>query len=33
MRLFAHAAPDEPLFEQALDRFYDGATDDAPIAC
>lgn len=29
MTLFAHAAPGEPLFRRVLDRFYDGAEDDA----
>jgi uncharacterized protein (DUF1810 family) len=29
MTLFHRAAPDEPLFAQVLERFYDGAPDDA----
>jgi uncharacterized protein (DUF1810 family) len=29
MTLFAHAAPREPLFRQILDRYFDGAADDA----
>jgi len=29
MTLFARAAPEEPLFQQLLDRFYDGAADEA----
>ena len=29
MTLFLQAAPDEPLFRQVLDRFYDGRADDA----
>lgn len=28
MTLFAHAAPDEPLFRQVLDKYYDGELDD-----
>lgn len=32
MTLFAHAAPDEPVFRAVLDRFYDGAEDDATLA-
>ena len=31
MTLFAHAAPDEPLFPQVLQRFYGGAQDDATV--
>ena len=27
LTLFAEAAPDEPLFQAALDRFYDGLPD------
>lgn len=29
MTLFARAAPDEPLFGQVLDRYFDGRGDDA----
>ncbi|TQN42067.1 uncharacterized protein (DUF1810 family) [Blastococcus colisei] len=29
MTLFAHAAPDEPVFRQVLDHFFDGTEDDA----
>jgi uncharacterized protein (DUF1810 family) len=29
MTLFAQAAPDEPLFGQVLDRFYEGVPDSA----
>jgi uncharacterized protein (DUF1810 family) len=29
MTLFARAAPDDPLFAQVLDRYYDGVADDA----
>ena len=29
MTLFAHAAPDEPLFQRVLDRWYGGARDEA----
>ena len=32
MTLFAQAAPDEPLFQKALDRFFDGAGDEATLA-
>jgi uncharacterized protein (DUF1810 family) len=32
MTLFHRAAPDEPLFRQVLDRFYDGAPDPATDA-
>ncbi|MEV0718821.1 DUF1810 domain-containing protein [Asanoa sp. NPDC050611] len=32
MTLFAHAAPDEPVFRAVLNRFYDGAEDDATLA-
>jgi uncharacterized protein (DUF1810 family) len=28
MTLFARAAPDEPLFRQVLDRYFDGAMDE-----
>jgi uncharacterized protein (DUF1810 family) len=31
MTLFAAAAPDEPLFEQILDRYFDGTTDVATM--
>lgn len=29
MTLFAHAAPHEPLFQQVLDRYFDGVADAA----
>lgn len=29
MTLFARAAPGEPLFQQVLDRYFDGAADEA----
>ena len=29
MTLFAHAAPDEPVFRAVLDHYFDGAEDDA----
>ncbi len=29
MTLFAHAGPDQPLFRAVLDRYFDGAEDDA----
>jgi uncharacterized protein (DUF1810 family) len=29
MTLFARAAPDEPVFTQVLDRYFDGRADDA----
>ena len=29
MTLFHRAAPDEPVFELVLDRFYDGSPDEA----
>jgi uncharacterized protein (DUF1810 family) len=29
MTLFLRAAPDEPLFRQVLDRFYEGRPDAA----
>jgi uncharacterized protein (DUF1810 family) len=29
MTLFAAAAPDEPVFREVLDRFFDGDTDEA----
>jgi uncharacterized protein (DUF1810 family) len=32
MTLFAHAAPDEPVFRAVLDHFFDGAEDDATTA-
>jgi uncharacterized protein (DUF1810 family) len=28
MTLFAHAAPDEPLFQQVLDKYYEGERDE-----
>ena len=31
MTLFALAAPDEPVFQQVLDRFYDGQQDAATV--
>jgi uncharacterized protein (DUF1810 family) len=31
MTLFARAAPDEPLFQHVLDRYYDGAGDPATL--
>lgn len=32
MTLFAAAAPGDPLFERALDRFYDGGRDERTLA-
>ena len=32
MTLFAHAAPDEPLFRDVLERYFDGVEDDATTA-
>jgi uncharacterized protein (DUF1810 family) len=32
MTLFHRAAPDEPVFAQVLDRYYDGAADEATDA-
>jgi uncharacterized protein (DUF1810 family) len=32
MTLFAQAAPDEPAFRQVLDRYFDGAEDDATVS-
>ena len=29
MTLFAHAAPDEPVFRAVLDQYFDGTEDDA----
>ena len=29
MTLFAHAAPDQPVFRQVLDHYFDGTEDDA----
>jgi uncharacterized protein (DUF1810 family) len=29
MTLFAHAAPDEPVFREVLDHYFDGTEDDA----
>jgi uncharacterized protein (DUF1810 family) len=29
MTLFAHAAPDEPVFREVLDHYFDGIEDDA----
>lgn len=31
LTLFAQVAPDEPIFREALDRFFDGKADDATI--
>ena len=31
MTLFARAAPDEPVFRQVLDRYFDGAEDEATV--
>ena len=31
MTLFHLAAPDDPLFEEMLDRFYDGTADEATL--
>jgi uncharacterized protein (DUF1810 family) len=31
MTLFAHIAPEEPLFRRALDKFFDGAADDRTL--
>ena len=31
MTLFARAAPDEPLFRRALDRFFDGKEDQSTV--
>jgi uncharacterized protein (DUF1810 family) len=32
MTLFQRAAPDEPVFAQVLERYYDGRSDDATDA-
>lgn len=32
LTLFAHAAPDEPLFRACLDQYFDGAPDAATLA-
>jgi uncharacterized protein (DUF1810 family) len=32
MTLFAHAAPDEPLFREVLRRYFDGVGDEATEA-
>jgi uncharacterized protein (DUF1810 family) len=32
MTLFAHAAPEEPVFRRVLDRWFDGREDDATLA-
>ncbi|MFD2093984.1 DUF1810 domain-containing protein [Blastococcus deserti] len=32
MTLFAHAAPDQPVFRAVLDHYFDGAEDDATIS-
>jgi uncharacterized protein (DUF1810 family) len=32
MTLFAAAAPEEPLFKKALDKFFDGAPDPLTIS-
>ena len=31
MTLFAAAAPDEPLFDEVLARYFDAAADDATL--
>ncbi|MDB5929141.1 MAG: hypothetical protein JWR60_848 [Polaromonas sp.] len=31
MTLFAHVAPQEPLFRQALDKYFDGKSDAATV--
>ena len=31
MTLFRHAAPDEPVFGQVLDRYFDGVEDEATL--
>lgn len=31
MTLFAHAAPEEPLFRQVLEKYYGGAEDDRTL--
>ena len=31
MTLFAHAAPQEPLFRRALDKYFDGKSDAATV--
>lgn len=32
MTLFARAAPDEPLFREALEKYFDGKDDEATLA-
>ena len=32
MTLFAHAAPEEPVFREVLDHWFDGVEDDATIS-
>ena len=32
MTLFAHAAPDEPVFRAVLDHYFDGVEDDATLS-
>ena len=32
MTLFAHVAPDEPVFRAVLERYYDGADDPATLS-
>jgi uncharacterized protein (DUF1810 family) len=32
MTLFAHAAPSEPLFDRALEKYFDGRADTATLA-
>ncbi len=32
MTLFAHAAPDQPVFREVLDHFFHGTEDDATTA-
>jgi uncharacterized protein (DUF1810 family) len=31
MTLFAHAAPDQPVFREVLDHWFDGTEDDATV--
>ncbi len=32
MTLFAHAAPDEPVFREVLDHYFQGVEDDATVS-
>ena len=32
MTLFAHADPDEPVFREVLERFYDGREDERTVS-